>query len=69
MFKVKKFEYNNLKTIDEFVEKWSIIDSPSTKIAFDYKPFCKDLLYYDEELVCQVLDILKKNIQLWTTVN
>ena len=62
-------EKSQIKTINEFIQKWTKKDLPSKQVLYDYKSFCKNLLYYDESIVNQVVDILKKNIILWADQN
>ena len=57
------------KTIEQFLQKWETQELPSQKILYDYKPFCKNLLFFDEKLVLKVIYLLKKNIHLWANKN
>ena len=59
MFKVNPSK-KEPKTLQEFITKWSGSPLPSKELLYDYKPFCENLLYYDEEFVVQVIDLLKK---------
>lgn len=58
----------NSQRIKSFLEKWKS-DLPNFNILYDYKEFCKNLLYEDEELVIEVLNLLKNNISLWAKQN
>ena len=51
--------------IKQFVQKWKNNTEPSTQVLYDYKPICRDLLFHEEELVLETIDILKKNISSW----
>ena len=68
MFKVNPSK-KEPKTLQEFITKWSSSPPPSKELLYDYKKFCKNLLYYDQEIVVQVIDLLKKNITLWAEEN
>jgi hypothetical protein len=68
MFKVNPIK-KELKTLKEFITKWSSSPLPSKELLYDYKKFCKNLLYYDQKIVIQVIDLLKKNITLWAEDN
>ena len=68
MFKVNPSK-KEFKTLQEFIKKWSSLTLPSKELLYDYKKFCKNLLYYDQELVVQTIDLLKKNITLWAEKN
>jgi len=68
MFKVNPIK-KELKTLKEFITKWSSSQLPSKELLYDYKKFCKNLLYYDQKIVIQVIDLLKKNITLWAEDN
>ena len=57
------------KTIQEFIDKWKSLDLPSKQIIYDYKIFCKNLLFNSEEIILEVIDLLKKNINLWANQN
>ena len=68
MFKVNPSK-KEFKTLQEFIKKWGSLQLPSKELLYDYKKFCKNLLYYDQELVVQTIDLLKKNITLWAEKN
>jgi len=68
MFKVNPIK-KEPKTLQEFIKKWGSLSLPSKELLYDYKKFCKNLLYYDQELVAQTIDLLKKNITLWAEEN
>lgn len=68
MFKVNPSK-KEFKTLQEFIKKWGSLQLPSKELLYDYKKFCKNLLYYDQELVVQTIDLLKKNITLWAEEN
>lgn len=57
------------KTIQEFINKWKSQEFPSKEILYDYKPFCKNLLFNSEEIVLETIDLLKKNICLFANQN
>ena len=46
----------------DFISKWNKKLLPSKDILFDYRPICRNLLYEDENLVREVLSLLKINI-------
>ena len=56
----------NTQEIKRFIEKWKSFSEPCSQILYDYKPICRDLLFHDEHLVLEVIDILKKNITKWS---
>lgn len=55
----------NTQGLKEFVLRWKNESLPCKKILYEYKPFCIDLLYEDEELVREVTSLLRKNIEQW----
>ena len=57
------------KTIQEFINKWKSQDLPSKQVLYDYQPFCKNLLFNDEDIVLETVDLLKKNIYFWADQN
>lgn len=59
----------NTQDLKEFVMKWKSADFPSEHILYDYKPFCLELMFEDEELVRDVTYLLRKNIELWAKAN
>ncbi len=59
----------NTQEIKSFISKWKNFTSPTAEILYDYKPICTNLLYEEEDLVLQVIDILKKNITKWSQVH
>lgn len=59
----------NTQEIKQFIQKWKKFTDPSTKILYDYKTICRDLLLHDEELVVETIDILKRNISSWAEKN
>lgn len=54
----------NSQRIIEFIKNWEN-KLPNFNILYDYKSFCKDLLYEEEEIIYKVTNLLKKNISLW----
>jgi hypothetical protein len=58
----------NTQRIIEFIKKWEN-KLPNHEIIYDYKNFCKNLLYEDEEIVFKITNILKNNISLWAKQN
>jgi len=59
----------NTQEIKDFIQKWKELSVPSSQVLYDYKPICKDLLYHDEDLVLETINILKKNISIWAYEN
>jgi hypothetical protein len=55
----------NTQEIVEFLKKWENINLPNQNILYEYRPFCRNLLYEDEEIVRKVTNLLRKNIELW----
>lgn len=55
----------NTQEIKKFIQKWKNFTDPSTQILYEYKPICRDLLFHDEELVIETINILRKNISYW----
>lgn len=51
--------------VKEFIYQWSKKDLPTKDIVYDYKSICRNLLYEDEDLVRQTIDLLKKNVENW----
>lgn len=58
----------NTQRIKEFIKKWEN-NLPNKQVLYDYAPFCKNLLYEDEEIVRETTNLLKKNIDLWAHQN
>jgi hypothetical protein len=56
----------NTQTIKNFVYKWKDLKEPNKNILYEYKPICKNLLYEDEDLVLETIEILKRNIKNWS---
>lgn len=52
------------KNYNKFIKKWKH-NLPNKHFLFDYKNFCSDLLYQKEEIVIEITNLLKKNIELW----
>lgn len=51
---------------DHFIKKWKDADIPSSdSIVDDYLFFCRDLLFFDEDTVRDILSILIKNMEMW----
>ncbi|NBT58465.1 hypothetical protein EBT16_06750, partial [bacterium] len=55
----------NTQALKEFVLKWRAEKLPSKDILYDYKPFCRNLMFEDEEIVRETTGLLKRNIELW----
>lgn len=55
----------NTQELKAFVHKWNGSDLPSKDILWDYRPFCRGLMYEDEEIVREVTSLLRRNIELW----
>lgn len=55
--------------LKDFLFKWSKESLPSKEILYEYRPFCVDLMFNDEELVRETTDILKRNITEWAKRN
>lgn len=48
-----------------FLARWKKCDLPSTKLPKDYISIANILLFADEELVLEVIDLLRTNVVLW----
>lgn len=59
----------NTQDLKQFIHKWKSSDLPSEQVLYDYKPFCLDLMFEDEELVRETTSILRRNIELWASIN
>ena len=55
----------NTQALKEFIYKWRNASLPSKEMLHEYKPFCRDLLFEEEELVLETTGILKINIEAW----
>lgn len=54
----------NTQAIIEFLNKWKN-NLPNPNVLYDYKPLCRNLLYEDEEIIRKVINLLRKNVELW----
>jgi hypothetical protein len=54
----------NTQGIKEFIQKWKG-KYPSKELLLEYLPYCRDLLFQDEQLVVETIQILKDNITSW----
>lgn len=52
-----------------FIFKWKSFSYPSPKIAESYLDFCRDLLFMDESLVRECVDVLRRNMEMWALEN
>lgn len=48
-----------------FINKWKDADAPGKDLILEYMNICKNLMFQDEDVVLNVIDILKKNINKW----
>jgi hypothetical protein len=48
-----------------FIRKWKEVREPSLDVVGEYLPFCRELMFFEEGLVAEVLAILKENIEMW----
>lgn len=56
----------NTQALKEFIFKWNSSDNlPSKEILYEYRPLCRDLMFEDEEIVRDVVNLLKNNIEKW----
>jgi len=55
--------------LKDFLFKWGKKSLPSKELLYDYRPFCRDLLFHDEEIVRETTDVLKRNITKWAVEN
>jgi len=56
----------NTQGVKNFIYKWDKKELPDKNVLYDYIPLCKSLLYEDENIVRETIEILKKNITLWS---
>jgi hypothetical protein len=56
------------KKTKEFLNKWKN-NLPNKQVLYDYKSLCSGLLYEDQEVLLDVIGVLKKNIELWALKN
>lgn len=59
----------NTQKVKLFLKKWKSQKLPCKDILYDYKSICTNLLFEDEDLVIQTVDLLKTNIYLWAKEN
>jgi hypothetical protein len=57
----------NTQALKEFISKWKFASLPSKEMLYEYKPFCRNLLFEDEEVVRDAIGLLKTNIERWAT--
>lgn len=55
----------NTQDLKDFVFKWKHSQLPSKELLYEYRPFCIDLLYEDEDLVRETTSLLRRNIESW----
>lgn len=55
----------NTQSLKRFIDRWKNNSTPSKEILQEYKPFCLDLMYEDEELILETTRILRNNIEMW----
>lgn len=55
----------NTQGLKNFVSRWSNFPSPNKDIPREYMPLCGGLMHEDEELVRDVVSILRRNITMW----
>lgn len=55
----------NTQALKKFISKWRETPLPSKEILYEYKPFCRNLLFEDEDLVRDAIFLLKTNIERW----
>jgi len=59
----------NTQELTEFVEKWKGECLPSKEMLHDYFPLCRWVMYQEEELVREVVSLLRSNIKSWASSN
>jgi hypothetical protein len=52
--------------LKDFLFKWGKKNLPSKELLYEYRPFCRDLMFHDEELVRAATGLLEKNITEWS---
>lgn len=57
----------NTQAVKNFIFKWSKKELPEKSILYDYKPICRNLLYEDEDLVRETINLLTQNIEKWAS--
>lgn len=58
----------NTQGLKEFISKWKAMPLPSKEMLYEYRPFCRDLLFEDEDVVRDAISLLKKNIEHWARI-
>ena len=59
----------NTQELKKFITRWKNNSTPSKEILYEYRPFCINLMYEDEELVRETTCVLRKNIEMWARAN
>jgi hypothetical protein len=55
----------NTQAVKKFLTDWRSASLPSKEILHSYRPLCRNLMYEDEDVVTDVTDLLRKNIESW----
>lgn len=55
--------------IKDLVARWRDRELPSKGLLYEYMPFCRGLMYEDEDLVRETTSLLRRNISLWAEAN
>lgn len=55
----------NTQALKEFISRWRASSLPSKDILYEYKPFCRNLLFEDEDVVRDAIYLLRTNIERW----